>query len=486
MKKTVAGLVCVVGFSLVGGVSAQACTTVLVGKDVSTDGSTIIARNEDMGSAWAKHFVVREANSNEKHFVSKGNQFTIDLPAEQMKYTATPEWDVSEGLYEEAGINSAQVAMSGTESGTTKEEILKIDPYVEDGVAEDSIVTVVLPYIKSAKEGVQRLAEIVKEKGSAETNGVIFSDKNEIWYMELLSGHQWVAARVPDDKYAVIANKLSIGEIDWEDQENYLYSDTLKTFIEDNKLAEDVKKASIWEIFSDTKEDAEYNTPRVWDGQRVLTPSQEKQPTDTDFKLFETPDEKISVAKVGFVLRQHFNGTKYDTYAGGKDSQKYRPINVPRAMESHILQFRNDVPNELSGIHWLALGVPETSQYVPFYAGITKTPENYQIGTDTPDNESAYWTYRTTNVLTVPYYKEFKKEILPVRQEVRKHLNEELAKTDAEAAKILKENKEQLADYLNKQTGEFAKYSLDKYRELNQQLIVKMTEMTPVQHNEDL
>ncbi|EIW2105466.1 C69 family dipeptidase, partial [Enterococcus faecalis] len=45
---------------------SEACTTVLVGKDASVNGSTLIARNEDMGSAWAKHFYVRKANSNEK------------------------------------------------------------------------------------------------------------------------------------------------------------------------------------------------------------------------------------------------------------------------------------------------------------------------------------------------------------------------------------------------------------------------------------
>lgn len=37
----------------------EACTSVLVGKDASEDGSTMIARNEDMGTAWAKHFYVR-------------------------------------------------------------------------------------------------------------------------------------------------------------------------------------------------------------------------------------------------------------------------------------------------------------------------------------------------------------------------------------------------------------------------------------------
>ncbi len=132
-------------------VSIDACTTVLVGKNASVDGSTMIARNEDLNTAWSKHFVVRKENTNPSHFVSKGNGFTLDLPEEQLKYTATPEWDTSEGLFEEDGINSKNVAMSATESATTKEEILKKDPYTAHGIAEDSMLTVTLPYIDSAR-----------------------------------------------------------------------------------------------------------------------------------------------------------------------------------------------------------------------------------------------------------------------------------------------------------------------------------------------
>lgn len=53
---------CLVGFAafefVMGTVSsASACTTVLVGKNASTDGSTMIARNEDVDTSWAKHYI---------------------------------------------------------------------------------------------------------------------------------------------------------------------------------------------------------------------------------------------------------------------------------------------------------------------------------------------------------------------------------------------------------------------------------------------
>ena len=30
-------------------------------------------------------------------------------------------------------------------------------------------------------------------------NGVAFSDSNEIWWLETVGGHHWIAKRVPDE-----------------------------------------------------------------------------------------------------------------------------------------------------------------------------------------------------------------------------------------------------------------------------------------------
>ncbi|MHB9651654.1 C69 family dipeptidase [Enterococcus faecalis] len=484
--KSLIGMGMYVGVIIAIPVQSDACTTVLVGKDASADGSTMIARNEDMSTAWAKHFVVREKNTNVSHFVSKSNNFTIELPKEHLKYTATPEWDTSKGLFEEDGINSKNVGMSATESATTKEKVLKLDPFVDNGIAEDSMLTVVLPYINTPIEGIQRLGKIIEEKGAAEANGVIFSNKNEIWYMEILSGHQWVAVKVPDDKYAVIANTLSIDKVNLNDTERVMCSSELKNFIKKNNLGDVKKEISIKKIFADKEKDAQYNTPRVWDGQRMLTPSKKKEVNGHDFNLFEKPDKKITIAKVAYIMTLHFNGTKYDSIEGSEPN-KYRPISVPNTMESHILQFRNNVPDEISGIHWLSLGIPDTSNYIPFYSGISDTPEMYKKGSDVPDQQSAYWIYRLTNVLTRGDYSTLKpKRTLPLRQEINKYMFTELAKSDNEAKEILNTNPEKLVDFFNEKANLLSNYSIQKYKELNKKLIVDLTNKDSKQHDKDL
>ena len=70
----------------------SACTSILIGKDASIDGSIMIGRNEDAKAAWPKHMVVHPHGALAHKFVSKETKLEIDLPDESAAYTATPEW----------------------------------------------------------------------------------------------------------------------------------------------------------------------------------------------------------------------------------------------------------------------------------------------------------------------------------------------------------------------------------------------------------
>ena len=105
-------------------------------------------------------------------YASKGNGFSISLPAQAQRWTITPDWDPSSGDFSEDEVNSLNVVMSATETASPNKTVLKYDPFVKKGISEDSMVNVVLPYIKSPCKGVQRLGEIVSQLPRVKTRGL--------------------------------------------------------------------------------------------------------------------------------------------------------------------------------------------------------------------------------------------------------------------------------------------------------------------------
>ena len=202
----------------------MACTTILVGKAASYDGSTMIARNDDSGSGHftAKKFTVIHPEELPKTYRSVLSHVEIPLPEGALRFTAMPNAVEGKGIWAASGVNAANVGMTATETITSNPRVLGADPLVEyqpakgekpevpGGIGEEDIVYLVLPYIHSAREGVLRLGSLLEQYGTYEMNGIAFQDVNEIWWLETIGGHHWIARRVPDDSYVVMPNQLGI------------------------------------------------------------------------------------------------------------------------------------------------------------------------------------------------------------------------------------------------------------------------------------
>ncbi|MBQ9308875.1 MAG: C69 family dipeptidase, partial [Clostridia bacterium] len=218
------------------------CTTILVGKHASDDGSTLMARNEDSGagSFAPKKMIVVRPEEQVRHYVSVISKVEIDLPDDPLRYTAVPNALADEGIWGEAGINSCHVAMTETETITSNARVLGSDPLVKTGIGEEDLLTITLPYIRSAREGVLRLGKLLDTYGTYEMNGIGFQDVDEIWWMETIGGHHWIAKRVPDNAYAVVPNQQGIDRLDLRDafgeKKDNLCSDDLLSFIRAHHL----------------------------------------------------------------------------------------------------------------------------------------------------------------------------------------------------------------------------------------------------------
>lgn len=467
--------------------AVSACTGFIIGKDLTTDGSTLYGRTEDLEPNHNKNFVVRERKYNKAgdKFVDETNGFSFDLPAVSYKYTAVPDVTPEQGVFDEAGFNEEGVSISATVSASANDDIQKVDPYVKDGIAESALTSVVLPHVKTAKEGVELLSKIVREKGAAEGNIVTIADKTGVWYMEILSGHQYAAIKFPDDKYAVFPNTFFLGSVDKNDTENTILSADLEKIAQDAGTYKEIN-GSFHVAQSYNPPLAEADRSRVWSGIKALDPNADVQYDDEYFELMHSTSDKLSLRDAMNLQRNRLEGTDFKPQdqmeldgKGIPDKTKadpvYKyPISNPNVMEAHIFQLKENLPASTGGgILWLAMGSPRNAPYLPYYGNISNTSQPYQEMSTAYNENSWYWTVSRINDLVAKYPELF--EDGSIRSEIERmesqwmeeqpaHDSEQISLSEQPEQASLKATKDSMerADSVFKRLKEIQKIAEDK------------------------
>lgn len=405
----------------------MSCTTVLVGKNASNDRSTMIARTDD-GHFDVKKLVVVEPKKQPRKYKSVISHLEIELNDDPMRYTACPSVDPSNGIWAATGINAVGVGMTATETITSNPRVLSADPLVEykkaksrrekdvpGGIGEEDIVVLVLPYIHSAREGVLRLGRLLEQYGTYESNGIAFNDKDEVWWLETIGGHHWMARRIPDDACVINPNQFGMDAFDLEDafgaQESHLCSADLRRFISDNCL--DLNQNGAFNprnVFgSRTDMDHIYNTPRAWFMGRYLTPKSYRwdgegarfTPESDDIPWCLVPDRKVTVEDVKYLLSSHYQGTPYNPYTSQDTGKRgmYRSIGINRTGVTSVCQIRGDVPEPIRGIEWICFGSTTFDAILPVYANVDAMPAYLSKVTLDVSTENFYWGSRLIGAL---------------------------------------------------------------------------------------
>ena len=406
------------------------CTTILVGRKASYDGSTMMARNEDSGAGHfnEKKFIVVRPEDQPKVYQSVISKVVIPLPETPMRYTAVPNAVPTEGIWGEAGVNACNVAMSETETITSNPRVLGADPLVKGGIGEEDFLTIVLPYIHSAREGVLRLGDLLETYGTYEMNGIGFQDQDELWWMETIGGHHWMAKRVPDDSYVMMPNQQGIDVFDLKDAlhegKDHLCSKDLADFIQKHhlNLAMEAGKITEEEAFDaraafGSRDDADhvYNTPRAWFRGRYYSPPTESwdgpdayfKPDSDDLPWCLVPEKKITPEDVKYVLSSHYQGTPFDPYGKHTDPMlqgKYRVIGINRNNFVALTQIRPDLPEGYRSLQWIAMGSNPFNAFVPFYVNVETTPAYFANTGAEVTTDSFYWCNRLIAALADAQY----------------------------------------------------------------------------------
>lgn len=375
------------------------CTTLIVGKDATADGSVLLAHTEDLGDDSAHHLIVvprvKYGPEDEFELYSGGS---IPQAEETYAYIASTIFDMDyiPGTIT-TGINEYQVSIANNYS-PSREELVPEDEYElkPGGVIWTEFQQIALERAETAREAVEIMGQLSEDCWLSGDPGTAFgiADSNEGWFIEIPREGQWAAKRVPDDGYAMMANCFRIGEIDFDDNENFMWSEDVVNFAVERGWYDPAsgEPFNFAETYGNPSVLAgKWNTRRHWRVESLLA----------EFVPEVTVEDAISI------LRDHYEGTEYDLTNGYEVSPHHtdeRTICRTYTEVSIVAQLRNWLPVEIGGVAWWAMDAPCSSVYTPWYMGILEVPYEYTIGTNVEDEESAYWAFNTLGNLVDEHY----------------------------------------------------------------------------------
>ena len=434
---------------------AQACSAFIVGKDLTADGSTLFGRTEDYpyapdGGRHNQNYVVVPAKTYKDgdKIEDESNGFTYPHLANEMKYTAVYDSDRdngSNGNFAAHGFNELGVAMTATVSATPNDKVLKEDPLVKDGLPEASLVDLASPRAKTAREVIETVAKVLDEKGSAEGNIIVAADKNELWYMEILSGHQYVAIKFPTNKYAVFANTYYLGHVDLNDKENVIASKNVEEVAKkaDNYKTDKDGNFMIAKSYGPDKY-MERNRSRTYAGIKWMDPQAKVNYDDEAFDLLREPTDPNKKYTVHDVIAEQRNRFEHlpeykadDLVEVGKkiDTNVYKyALGNENVIDAHVYQIKPNLPNAFGGVMWLGLAQSRNTPYVPFYGNVEDTYEAFKNRSTKYDGKSWYWTVWHIDQMVMKYPEIFGNSIQEKWKEKEAEWDKEQTERDAKYA----------------------------------------------------
>ena len=484
--------------ALLTATTSDACTSFLVGKKASADGSVMITYAADSHNLYGELYHWPAAKW------PKGSMLEIR------------EWDSNKPLgkipqveetYNVVGnMNEHQVAITESTFGGR--------PELEDstGIMDyGSLIYVALQRAKSAREAIHIMTSLVKEHGYY-SSGESFSiaDKNEAWIMEMIGkgvgnkGAVWVAIRIPDDCISAHANQSRIHQIPFDDKENCMYSPDIVSFAREKGYFNGKDKD-----FSFTKAYCPYDfsalrgcEARVWAFMRKYDKSLDaylpflKGESDKPMPLYVKADRKLTLQDVKNGMRDHYEGTEFcmtnDAGMGPyKVPYRWRPMTFKVDGQEYVneraiatqqtgfvlcAQLRNWLPDAIGGVLWFGVDDAATAVFTPMYGSIKETPECFRVGNGdmmTFSWTSAFWIHNWVANMAYSKYSFMIEDIKPVQKELELGFEAMQPSIDKAAADMYAKNPEEAVKFLTWYSTTEANRSTARWKQLGEYLVVK-------------
>jgi len=476
----------------------DACTSIMVSRGASTDGSVMITYSAD--AAFMPKLLHHQGGKHEKGEL-------VDLVGWENDRIRGQYRQVAETYSVVGLINDRQLALGETTTGGRRE--LR-NP---DGMLDyDGLMWLTLQRAATAREAIATIDSLCREYGYGSGGETIaIADKNEAWVLEIIGrgkgemGALWVAARVPEGCISVSANMARIGEFPMDDPDNWLFAKDVVEFA----TAKGFYDPAAGRPFS--WRDAYHPNPkaaskracatRVWSVLRRASPSSNLSPDfhrgvagAKHYPLFIKVDAKLSVRDVMSLMRDHYEGTPYDMTKGVSagpfgsplrcrglrfevDGTQYaweRPISTQQAGFVMLAQCRAWLPDPVGGVYWFTPDDPYTSCFVPLYCGMSRLPSAYTTGTYGEFSfDSAWWVSNVVSNLTYDKWSRVVPDVLAAQSEHEERFVAMMPAIDAAAAAMLESNPQHSRRFLTDWSVAAADRLFEDWRKLAGTIIAK-------------
>ena len=479
--------------------NAFACTNLIVGKNASADGSTIVSYSADSYGLFGELYHYPAAT------YKKGTLLDVY------------EWDTGKylGKIEQArqtynvigNMNEFQVTIGETTFGG-RPELADSTGIIDYG----SLIYIGLQRSRTAREAIKIMTDLVQEYGYYSSGeSFTIADPNEIWIMELIGkgpgirGAVWVAVRVPDDCISAHANQSRIHQFDMNDKENCLYSPDVISFAREKGYFSGVNKDF---SFADAYAPLDFGArrfceTRVWSYFNMFTDQGKaflpyiQGETNDPMPLFIKPNRKISVQDVQDAMRDHYEGTPLDIsndFGAGPyktpyrlsplnfkvDGQEYfneRPISTQQSGFVFVAQMRASMPDAVGGVLWFGTDDANMTVFTPVYCCTDKVPVCYTRvgGADyiTFSWDSSFWIFNWVSNMVYPRYDLMIGDIRATQHELEGTFHEAQAGIESMATRLYQKNPDEAKAFLTNYTNMTAQSTFDTWKRLGEFIIVK-------------
>lgn len=502
------------------GMKRLSCTSIMVGRSASTDGSVMTSHTCDSWyRTWMTMTPARDYERDTITAIYDGRMHTQAATDSTKLYRrgTIPQVRHTYRYLDTAYpcLNERQVAMGETTIGgrdtlQNKKGLFMIE----------ELQRIALERCATAREAIALMGSLAEQYGYGDSGECLtVADPREVWIFEIFGagpkkiGAVWAAQRIPDDEIAVSANISRIGKIDLNDKDHFMASSNVKSLARELKLWDGKSEFSFWRAYSGgnyMKETKNYSV-REHFIMNALAPSKHVSDTVEELPVSIKPDSLVSPVQVMQLLGSYYEGTSKNLsgrhlipnpkrkdkkgnvvenepdsivspfsnpwmrpdeinmyYAMGDSAMKnIRTVSVPWCAYSTVIQLRSWLPNEVGGVAWVALDNPGESPRFPIFAGTTELPKMLQVcGQHTDRDDAALWHYRKANRLATVRWGTYRKTLEPVRDYFTAKGQRELPFVENTWQSLNRENPKAAQEMLNGYVADFFGATILRWDEL--------------------